>query len=204
MLRIVRATAVVAMAIAALVTLLLALDSVVPDALASSSVPSTTSKPFVIRFVPSGARIGPWRIDPGPLSGSLASAERAFGPYSRCTGDFNHATPTWDRLGIRADFWTLGDPAPNGCATKTLVLDNLVCAARRCKTQLGLEVGDPVAKLKRLYPRALWRASLDGRRSYWLVYAYSVIEETLVPRLHVHVASGRVSDITIELGLQGE
>jgi len=163
---------------------------------ASSAKPSD----IVITINRGVLRFGTWRVSPG--TGSLAVAESALGPYSRCAGAFNHAVAYWDPIGASAEFWALGGPTPRGCASGFLVLDTFRCASRRCITATGLRVGDTLSKLRRLYPRA--SAHHDrGESAYWLLTTREAEGGGVRPFLYVTVRHAAVSAIVVRPQLEG-
>lgn len=154
--------------------LVLALFAIVPTALAKTS--------YVIT--------GDVSIGGFPRDGSLEQALDVFGnPTSRRSDGYELCTLVWRSSGVTMErIYTLGqvDPCgPEGRHKRTSVTD------RRWKTSKGLEIGDPVRELRKLYPKAQkeaptrWR--LTTRRFAGIPY----------PGLEATVKNGRVSSFTV-------
>jgi len=146
----------------------------------------------------------------------------AYGRPSSCrvVGSANHAVATWADRGIWIDLWTLGalPEGETGCLSPDLIhVSEIRLTGPRWTTALGLHVGDRTTKLRKLYPKAIYRdRRVNGRRSeYWLVSVHgpcrigrcSQFEQRYgidSPRLTAQVRNGRVVAFWIPVGGQGE
>lgn len=127
--------------------------------------PPVGSKPpsYVINAGPSGVRIGPFLLWKPPLRGTYAQATTAFGRASSCRmlpGKKSRAT--WPAIGLTIQF--IGVQGST-CETSTAMqLQTLTATGLHWKTSKGLAIGDPLTKLRQLYPGAI-----AGPRAYSLV-----------------------------------
>jgi hypothetical protein len=160
-----------------------------------------------VRF---GARIASFET---ANDSTLAGAVRALGVPSACRlvpGLRSFASVSWRRLRLRMVFGTWGALPPSGpCgASRRVVLDSAFVAGRRWRTGRGLRVGDPVVKLRRLYPRAYRRRYAGGVRpvtGWWLVVRLSrVPDRHWVPQLLATARNGRVTGLVVTVGLERE
>jgi hypothetical protein len=171
----------------------------------------TSCRPLDTRIdVALGPRIASFEAANDP---TLAGAIRALGVPSSCRrvpGFRSFASVTWSRLGLRMVFGTYGPiPARGPCAAAgRIVLDSAIATGRRWRTGRGLRVGDPVARLRRLYPRAHRRRFLRGLRpldGWWLVVRLSrVPDRHFVPTLLATARGGRVTGLVVTAELEGE
>jgi hypothetical protein len=136
----------------------------------------------------------------------------------RVVGSSNHAIATWPDRGIWVDLWTYGGmpDGENGCTSRDLIyVSEIRLTNPRWTTALGLRVGDPTTKLRRLYPRAQYQYGSARRRSeYYLVSrhtvcigrcsAYELAHGVEAPQLTAQVRNGRVVAFWLPVGGQGE
>ena len=187
-------------------------------AVAALAVPATAQEVPGGRLIQVGStsmRLGPFRVHSNP---SYAGAIAAFGDATSCRlvrGSATWAVTTWANLQLRAELVTYGGmPAgETGCtAPDAIHISTLRVSGQQWYTSLGLRVGQPVARLKRLYPRATATRPV-GRwygRGYWLVTHRTVClgvcdtRYVTAPRLVAEVRNGRVSAFVLVVGAQGE
>lgn len=151
----------------------------------------------------------------------VEKALAAYGPgRCRVADSDNHAVFTWPARGITIDAWTYdGMPSTeNGCTSPDLIhVSEIKLADRRWTTALGLHVGDPTTKLRRLYPRSPYVDVRQGARrtEYFLVWrhercligicsAYEQRHGIDVPQLTAQIRQGRVIAFWLPVGGQGE
>lgn len=122
-----------------------------------------------------------------------ATVERAEAVFGQPTGwrdrIYDRCTLIWRTLGLEMEtYYSQGalDPCgPSGRHVSTTATD------RRWRTSKGLRVGDPAAKLRRLYPKA----SHQGKGEWWLILRpFAGIE---LPGLAARVQKGRVVSFTL-------
>lgn len=122
-----------------------------------------------------------------------ATVERAEAVFGQPTGwrdrIYDRCTLLWRTLGLEMEtYYSQGalDPCgPSGRHVSTTATD------RRWRTSKGLRVGDPAAKLRRLYPKA----SHQGKGEWWLILRpFAGIE---LPGLAARVQKGRVVSLTL-------
>lgn len=167
----------------------------------------------LIRASATFQRLGDWRID---RASTLQGAIDALGGPSSCRAlEKGHATARWASIGVTADLWTYGSlPAgQTGCDAPDLIHVNYVrVTGRGWMTSLGLQVGDPATKLRRLYPRALRnpRGAWPRPSAWWLVTRRTVClgvcstTHVTMPQLLGEVVRGRVTAFFFHVGAQGE
>jgi len=151
----------------------------------------------------------------------LQDAIDAYGRPSGCrvVGSSRHVVATWASRGIWIDAWTYGAmPSDrNGCTAPALIyVSEIRLTDRRWVTSLGLRVGDPTTKLKRLYPRSPYVDAKRawGRNQYYLVWthgpcigvctAYEDRYGVDKPQLTAQVKAGRVIAFWFPVFGQGE
>lgn len=146
------------------------------------------------------------------LSPSYAGAIKAYGLDDGCNllsyergGEPQDSLGqvTWRSLGVRIRVATLG-ALPDGADVctdpKDAKLDKEWVTGRQWRTAKGLRIGDPITKLRRLYPKA----SRHGN-SWWMVTARSiVVGPGLYPIFYVQAKGGRVDQFVFNIGAQGE
>jgi hypothetical protein len=145
---------------------------------------------------------------------SLQDAIDAYGDPSNCRViQAIHVIATWAAEGIWIDAWTYGGmPAgEDGCTSPNLIkVSEIRLTGNRWVTSLGLHVGDPVAKVRHLYPRA--RFHRVPRRAYWLVVVRGrclgictpAERRVDYPRLTAQIRNGRVAALWVPVFGQGE
>jgi hypothetical protein len=171
----------------------------------------TPCRPLDTRIdVALGARIASFESANDP---TLTGAIGALGVPSSCgrvPGFRSFASVTWRQLRLRMVFGTYGPVPPRGpcAAAGRIVLDSAFATGRRWRTGRGLRVGDPLAKLRRLYPRAYRKRFLRGIRpvdGWWLVVRLSrVPDRHLVPTLLATARGGRVTGLVVTVQLEGD
>lgn len=123
----------------------------------------TTPRAYVINAGPSGVRIGPFLLWKPPLRGTYAQATTAFGRASTCRilpGKKSFAV--WPAIGLTIQF--IGVQGSVCTTSTTMQLQMLTATGLHWKTSRGLAIGDPLSKLRELYPNAIVRP-----KTYWLV-----------------------------------
>jgi len=137
----------------------------------------------------------------------LSDAIKAYGKPSCKVAGRGRVVATWVDRGIRVD-GVANRPLPRGktgCSAPSLVyVSEIRLNDGRWMTSLGLHVGDPVTKLRRLYPRSPYaRArSTASRNEYYLVWRHARCTRNCTPqtrrygvnypRLTAQVANGKV------------
>lgn len=177
--------------------------------LCAAAVPTTRagSTAVVIRAGKSFQRVGPYVVRRDP---TLRGAIRALGAPTACRvkSGPSHVGARWAHLGIAMELVTFGlvPPGKNGCtAPGSIRLWYVAATGERVRTSLGLRVGNPVARLRRLYPRAERHGS-----AYWLVTGREFClgdcptRYVTVSRLTAKMVRGRVSAFVLPVGAQGE
>lgn len=158
------------------------------------------SRSFVIRATSHSIFVGSYYIWGPRAAPTYGGAITAFGPATTCRLRATGSRATWPDLGIVADLATLGvlPPGSDACTATTIQLDRLTLRDRRWRTLLGLRVGDTVAKLKRLYPRALPHGT-----SLWIVPANS---PAFGPRalFGATIVRGRIRSFFFDIRAEGE
>lgn len=180
---------------------LVAAGTMVPCAVAGGS--------NVIRVGVGSQTIGSWRTGTRP---TLAAALAAFGPVTKCTrlkALPAFASAEWRHLGLRMVFGSYGPGGARPCrARRAVFLDNAWAYGKQWQTGLGLHVGDSVAKLRRLYPRATLRTYGRGVapvRGWWLVVRTSRIPDLHpVPALLATARRGRVTALVVNVHAEGD
>ena len=171
------------------------------------------SESRLIRAAATFQRLGDWRID---RASTLQGAIDGLGAPSSCRAlERGHATARWASTGVTVDLWTYGSlPAgQTGCDAPELIHVNYVRVTGRVwTTSLGLHVGDPATKLRRLYPRAVQnpRGAWPRASAWWLVTRRTIClgscstTYVTVPQLLAEVGRGRVVAFFFHVGAQGE
>jgi hypothetical protein len=170
--------------------------------------------PSVIRADRDSARLGAYRVRDDP---TMRGIVRAFGRPSACrlTSKIS-SVATWDRVGLRASFATFGgiSPGRTACTDQRIWISWIRASGARWRTGLGLEIGNPVARLRRLYPLARFQRRPIGvwpAPSYWLVHyrercVIGVCPRPYhqVPKLIAAVRDGVVRSFFLPVGAQGD
>jgi hypothetical protein len=167
---------------------------------------------FSIRTSATFQRLGTWRIDRDP---TLRGATEALGPPTACR-TIRHAThgrASWRSLGVSIDLLTYGGlpEGRNACSAPARIHVNWVrVTGTRWVTSRGLRVGDPVAKLRRLYPHARANLRENWPRGYWLVSRRTACigicstPFVCVPQLLAETRDGRTIAFFLHVGAQGD
>ena len=128
--------------------------------------------------------------------GTLAQATARFGAPTTARSEDGGVTckVTWGSLGLTLSFL---DFANHACRDGGLVTGTMTSRAH-WRTSLGLRVGDPVARVRLLYPHA--RLHADG---YWLVARRSCKEvgSNPYPGLLARIARRRVRALVVTAGV---
>jgi hypothetical protein len=137
----------------------------------------------------------------------LSDAIGAFGKPSCKVIGRKHVVASWLARGMRIDSRSARAlPAgKTGCTSPSLIqVAEIRLTNQRWMTSLGLRVGDPVTKLRRLYPRSPYVRARAGssRNEYYLVWRHARCSGPCtpearrrgvnVPRLTAQVANGKV------------
>jgi hypothetical protein len=136
--------------------------------------------------------------------GSLRGAVREFGAPSSRRRRFQATAcdVRWRDLGLRIEFYNLG--GTDACSGAGRFLRATI-TSRRWRTAKGLRVGDSVARLRRLYPRATFRRDRFYGAGWWLVTRVSRVGTTSrYPGLQARVRSGRVSALVLQYPAGGD
>jgi hypothetical protein len=127
-------------------------------------------------------------------SGTAAATAR-FGPASTTRSRPPYeCVRSWRRIGLTLSFLDLS----NGSACRSGALVTATITSRAAwRTALGLRVGDPVARVQRLYPRARFRRGGSNWTGYWLItrHACTEVGGSAFPGLLARIRAGRVSAI---------
>jgi hypothetical protein len=145
-------------------------------------------------------RIGGYAVK---ADGSLGGAVEAFGDPSTRRRHGIACDLTWRSLGLWINFYSLS--LRNPCSAQGGRFGAAVVTGRRWRTSLGLRIGDPVARLRRLYPRARFHDDPFYGAAWWLVVRTSVIGDTHdYPGLRARVRNGRVSALVVRYAAGGD
>ena len=105
-------------------------------------------------------RMGSFRVK---ADGTLGGATRAFGRATRIAPTSNSScTATWRPLSLTILFYNLGGDDP--CSARGGKFGRAVMRGPTWRTTKGLRNGDPVSRLRSLYPRARFQR---GLRHFW-------------------------------------
>ena len=156
-------------------------------AAAALAVPAlAATPPFVVQGdrAVAGLKIG---------RGTLADARARFGSPStvRSRASGVECDARWNRIGLKLTFLDFSDRA---CADGVLVTATITSRSS-WRTAVGLRVGDSVARLARLYPRASLHRAAAPWTGYWLVTRRTCAEVGAIPYpgLLARVGDGRVT-----------
>ncbi len=95
-----------------------------------------------------------------------ADVKRLFGtPSTSRVLSTQTCVQTWKGIRLAVHFFTFDGKPCSG----RIALIATVTGRSAWRTAVGLRVGDQVARLKALYPRARWRTGFAGETGYWLV-----------------------------------
>lgn len=165
-------------------------------------------------------RVGDYRVDTDP---TYAGAVAALGPSSSCRlvrnrflgVDRSHAVASWATLGVTIELRTYGHMprAKTACTGPRLIYVHTVRAVgKRWRSSRGLRVGDPVARLRLLYPRA----KAVHRLPDWYARGYTLVSRNVggyegigglrptAPVLVAETAQGRVSGFVLVAAAEGD
>ena len=147
---------------------------------------AAASPPYVIQ----GDRaVGGLRI----AHGTLAQARQRFGPPStvRSRASGVECNAVWNRVGLRLAFL---DFSGRACQDGVLVTATITSRSA-WRTALGLRVGDSIARIRRLFPRATLHPASPPWTGYWLVTRRTCAEVGAIPYpgLLARVRGGRVT-----------
>jgi hypothetical protein len=150
------------------------------------------------------ARIGAYRVK---TDGSLGGAINAFSQPSSLSRQFGGSAcmAGWRQHGLTIQFYNLG--GDDACAPASGRFLRATMRGNHWTTTLGLRIGDPVGKLRRLYPSARLRPGQRRVRptGYWLVTRYSPIGVGgAYPGLLAEVAQGRVRSFQVSYAAGGD
>ena len=145
---------------------------------------------------------GPYRFWKTLEAGhAYRKAVAAFGmptAVGRDRPDSNLCTVRWERIGVDVGF----AGASGGCAARNLhraAWYGMRLWGPRWITARGLQVGDPVSRIRRLYPRATY-ASRPPRPGEWWLITERQGELGRKPLLVAEVGAGRVVAIRVPAG----
>jgi hypothetical protein len=148
-------------------------------------------------------RIGSFRVK---SDGTLGGAIRAFGrpTTTKATSD-NTCTATWRPIKLTYFAYNLGGGDP--CAPQFGHFGRAIMRGPAWRTTKGLRVGDPVARVRRLYPRARLHR---GQRFFWPA-GYWLVERRnrfgtggTYPGLIAEIRGGRVTGFHVRYQAGGE
>jgi hypothetical protein len=165
------------------------------------------SSSAVVAIDKSGFRLGQlvWKWQAHDRSVALADLIRVFGRASTCKlgPSAADAHVVWAHRGVRGEFTTLGGfphARDTACTAPAAVHPDTVEVFRPAwHTALGLHVGDPVARLRALYPRA--SRHKDG---WWLVTRRKDPLFDTYGQLVAGVRNGRVAYLRLVLHAEGD
>lgn len=138
------------------------------------------------------ATVGPARIGgfDAMKDGSYRAAVGAFGRPTRISGPgHGECTATWNAQAQRIRFYSLGSGTGRcGFSSSGEV------RSRRWLTGRGLEVGESLSTLRRLYPHARRHdgRAFAGRAAWWLVTRRYAVGPFRYPALYARVAHAKV------------
>ena len=125
--------------------------------------------------------------------GMLADARARFGTPSsvRSRASGAECNASWSRIGLKL---ALLDFSGRACQDGVLVTATIT-NRRSWRTAIGLRVGDPIARLQRLYPRATLHPASPPWTGYWLVTRRTCAEVGAIPYpgLLARARNGRVT-----------
>jgi hypothetical protein len=125
------------------------------------------------------------------------SAIRRFGQPATTNWNGSSCLYDWPQIGLKIVFW-YHDPKSNPCELGEAARAT-VTSRSAWRTTVGLRVGDSVARLRKLYPRA--SASRASKGEYWLYVRRNVCSPTSAykyPSLVAHTRSGLVTSLIAE------
>jgi hypothetical protein len=142
-----------------------------------AALDETSIARFPLRWIVATLRAGEYTAR--ARNTRLRNAITAYGapPSCRVVGSNNHVVAAWPERGIWIDAWTYGGmPADEDrCVSPDLIsVSEIRLTDTRWVTSLGLRVGDPTTKLRRLYPKSPYVEATQawGRNHYYLVWRH--------------------------------
>jgi hypothetical protein len=127
----------------------------------------------LLAAAPAGAHVftihGDWKMGRFEVNrdGTLAGAIRAFGQPTSHDRRRNRCTVRWSRHGLRMVF---RNRAENPCRAASGMFSKARAKGPHWRTGRGLERGDRVGRLEKLYPDARFRPAGASRAAgWWLV-----------------------------------
>ena len=134
--------------------------------------------------------------------GSLRGAIRALGQPSRIVSTSSiTCRVSWRGLGVRMGFYNLG--GADACSPRFGRFSHAVVRGLRWRTERGLRVGDPVRRLRALYPNARFRSRVPYAVGWWLV-ARTSPNGGRYPGLLARIRDGRVSALLVRYPAGGD
>src|SRR6059058_4983248 len=119
--------------------------------------------------------------------GTLRNAIRAWGrPSTRKSGGGGFCDVNWSTAGVKAVF-------RSGCGDRSRIQWAIV-RSKRWTTERGLHIGDPMTKLKQLYPDAKFTVG-----AFWLYQAYDAFVQGKAPIVTAQTKGGAVSFIRAQV-----
>jgi hypothetical protein len=124
-----------------------------------TTVETGADSPYGPSYLLSSKRIGDYKVQPGHVS---LDAKKVFGdPTTQVQrGRNGDCTMTWRSYGVRIRFYNNFEP--NACRAGNFCQAQI--AGENWKTTLGLQVGESVRRLRRLYPEA---QEFPGKTTLW-------------------------------------
>ena len=165
---------------------------------------------FVLRAGANYQRVGDFTVRRDP---TYRGAIRVFGEASRCRLVLGPTSveASWRPLGLIILLVTFGGlpEGETGCTRPDLIrISTIHITGSRWYTASGLKVGHSGARIRQLYPRAIFRRR---ERAWWVVHVrqrcvigFCEREFETVPRLKAKMRNGRVSSFVLPVGAQGE
>ncbi len=168
---------------------------------------------WAINASPKAISVGGYRIyGAGAWTPTYQQAVDRFGAPQSCVlrpfavgqkPASNYSRVRWRSLGLQAEFITYGMISDGGDACskpRDVQLSTLTATGTQWRTALGLRVGDTVARLQQLYPRAL-----PHNNAFWIVTSKSVVGSVSTgPVFSVTIREGRVTSFVFSIGAQGD
>lgn len=152
-------------------------------------------------LVQSDVRIGSFAVK---RDGTLEGLDRAFGLARAIHRTQTGCRAAWKKYGLTVDLYNLGGQDP--CGPKGYFFRGIMRGAR-WHTQRGLQVGDSVRSLQRLYPKAgFHRARRDAwPPGWWLVRRYSRVGTAgFYPGLMATTRNGAVTALYVRYAAGGD
>lgn len=161
----------------------------------TTSVPTSVTATNDYTLVP-GTRAGPYRYLEALRAGrSYPAAVAAFGPGKPVSQAGNLCTVRFEAAGADVSF----AGRPSACAKANLARGawyGLRLWGSRWHTARGLKVGDGVARVRAVYPKATLHRSA-GQTSYWLSTWRFEAGSPLSPLLEALVTGGKVTALVV-------